>query len=681
MNFRNIINKNDNNDKSNQRTLNEKYEIIFNNILIGKFNDYDFNTRFLEYVESLEIFDSDYYISSYDLPISKKYALLHYLNEGFKLGFNPSSEFKNEEYCTKYSTIEKLGLNPLVHYYFFNKDEDENQDNDVNDENENLDEKYQQIFADLKQNGFKNDKNLKFYDKIAESPIFDEDYYVSNHNVQISKKYALLHYLNEGSDLGYNPNPDFAGYVYLKNYPDVKKAGYNPLVHYVLFGQKEGREYPSSLSKKLKDEMDSLKNDILINRNIQNISLLKDKFNKNEKINVVFLLPAMMFVYKELYNYFDNDDHFNVQIVLVPHRIGNSKNINIQAKEKYYQIFAHLKERNFNVIEGFDFESNRGIDFESVCRPDILFYVLPYMRIYPENMKVTNIPPNVLCAYIPYGEFLESDLEDNLYNFGWNERIWKIFCSSESYLINAAEKSPVGSSNVIVVGSARMDSLVNYKPSEYDYKWIYPKEKNKKRIIWAPHHTLARPSMDDKVSYSTFDENFEFFYNYAKNNPDIEWVVRPHPLLKEILNNINTYMKIEGIVDENFVDDYFFKWNSLPNARVHEEIDYMDLFATADALITDCVSFKAEFLFANKPGLILTKGDLDKEGYENSIYSAWYLSKGLDFDEIAKFIEDVVVNENDYIKDKREEIFSEYLDFNTGRASKTIFDYIKQSIK
>ena len=314
MNFRSIIKntgtKNKESNVNNQQNLDEKYEIIFNNILVGKFNDYDFNTRFLEYVESLEIFDSDYYISSYGLPISKKYALLHYLNEGFKLGFNPSIDFKNDEYCNKYSIIEKLGFNPLVHYYFFNKDKDEDKDKTgENDENGDLDEKYQRIFADLNRNSFKNDKNLKFYDKIVESSIFDEDYYISNYNVQISKKYALLHYLNEGSDLGYNPNPDFSGFEYLKNYPDVKKAGYNPLVHYVMFGQKEGREYPSSLNKKLIDEINSLKNDILINRNIQNISLLKEKFNKNEKIKVVFLLPAMMFVYKELYNYFDNDDN------------------------------------------------------------------------------------------------------------------------------------------------------------------------------------------------------------------------------------------------------------------------------------------------------------------------------------------------------------------------------------
>ena len=72
-----------------------------------------------------------------------------------------------------------------------------------------------------------------------------------------------------------------------------------------------------------------------------------------------------------------------------------------------------------------NFETNTGIDLETTCKPDIVFYVLPYMRIYPKNMEVDNLPVNILYAYIPYGEFVENDLDDALYNFGWNERIWR----------------------------------------------------------------------------------------------------------------------------------------------------------------------------------------------------------------------------------------------------------------
>lgn len=541
-----------------------------------------------------------------------------------------------------------------------------------------LNEKYRKIYNNIKTgNTTAYDKNINSFNKIKNSENFDVDYYISKNNLNISKEYALLHYLDIGFKENKNPSEEFDGKKYFKENPDVKRSGWNPLTHYELFGKEEGRPYPLNKHEELKKEIFDLRNSIYQNRILNNVNLLRNKIADGKKANVVFILPAMMFVYKELYQLFEKDNLFNVQIVLVPHRIGNREEITYEAKDKYYQIFNYLKDENYNVIEGYDFETNRGINLEITCKPDIIFYILPYMRIYPKNMKIDNLPSNILYTYIPYGEFIEDDLDDNLYNFGWNEKIWKIFCSTEEYYINAAEKSPVGSSNVVLVGSARMDSLINYKPSNNDYKWIY---KDKKRIIWCPHHSLSRPGVDDKLSYSTFDDNYDFFYNYAKNHPNIEWVLRPHPLLKEILNNINTNMKIKGLIDDNFADDYFFKWESLPNARVHDELDYLDLFATADAMITDCVSFKAEYLYANKPGLILKKPNINYTGYKEKITDAWYVENGDNLDKISEFIEDVVVNENDYLKEKREKIFDENFNYNLGSASKTIFEYIKNEL-
>lgn len=673
----NIKNKlfNNDEDKNLHDDLDSEYELIYNDIMNGDFRNYDSNVCSFNHVKKLNLFDEDYYISSYNLNISKKYALLHYLKEGFKLGYNPSISFNNEEYYKKYPIIKDMNMNPLVHYFL--------QDKEIKIADENsktLDETYQEILIDVNKNDFsKYDSNLKYYSKLINNDLFDENFYVEHYNIPISKKYALLHYLNEGYKRGLNPSSEFSNSEYLKSNLDVKKSNLDPFLHYVLYGQKEGRDFPSSEKKRLMDEIYSLKNEVYINRINQNISLLRTRCANGKKVNVVFILPAMMFVYKELYSLFDNDSNFNVSIVLVPHTLNNGKIISSVAKDKFYQIFAHLKEQNFNVIEGYDFESGQTINIEEIS-PDIVFYVLPYMRLYPETLKINNLPQNILFAYIPYGEFIENTLEDNLFNFGWNEKIWKIFCSSQSYLINAADKSKIGSSNVFVAGSARMDSLINYKPSEYDYNWIYPKEENKKRIIWAPHHTLSRPSIDENVTYSTFDKNYKFFYEYARDNPNIEWVVRPHPLLKEVLNEVKTNMKIDGIATDDFADDYFFKWDSLPNARVHEEIDYMDLFANADALITDCVSFKAEFLYANKPGLILTRDNYEKDEFKSNIYSAWYVENGADFDKIKEFIEDVVVGENDYLKEKREEIFSNYFNYNVGNASKTIYSYIKSCL-
>ena len=97
-------------------------------------------------------------------------------------------------------------------------------------------------------------------------------------------------------------------------------------------------------------------------------------------------------------------------------------------------------------------------------------------------------------------------------------------------------------------------------------------------------------------------------------------------------------------------------------------------------MITDCVSFKSEYLYANKPGLILKRNNVVYQGYKGEITNAWYIENGSDFDKISKFIEDVVVGENDYLKDKREEVFKRNFSCNLGKASKYIFDYIKNEL-
>lgn len=665
-----LSDENSSKSKIEEQDLNKKYESIYENINSGKVSNYNINLQMFNEVKKWNIFDSKYYKDNYVPFLSIEYTLLHYLNEGYKYGHNPNNKFNNDKYIELFN-IEKLELNPLVHYILLN----EQKSIEFDDLMQNF--KYENILKDI-ENGKISDynPNLKYYDKLKDCELFDDEFYISTYNLPISKEFALIHFLNEGYELGFNPSEDFSCNEYLKNNTDVKKAGINPFAHYVLHGMKEGREFPLSDYKKLEMKFNSVETEIQINRVLQNVELLKQKVSGNNRINLIFILPAMVFAYKELYKLFNEDELFNVNIILVPHRIGNNENITNVAKEKYYQIFNLLKEKNYNVIDGYDFDNNQGIDLVNICNPDIIFYILPYMRIYPENMRIENLPSNIIYAYIPYGEFI-GDLDNNNFNFGWNEKIWKIF-SNVLYKKVASKKSVIGSSNVVQVGSPRMDSLINYEPSEHDYTWIYPKEENKKRIIWAPHHTLPRPNMSMDVVFSTFDKNYEFFYEYAKNNPDIEWVLRPHPILKEVLDNVNTYMKIEGKVNKNFVEDYFFKWESLPNASVHEELDYFDLFANADAMITDCVSFKGEYLFAKKPGLILKSESFNSD---ELIYDAWYTAYGNDFDEISKFIEDVVVNENDYLKDKREEIFDYYFNFNLGTASKCVYNFIKDEFK
>jgi len=72
---------------------------------------------------------------------------------------------------------------------------------------------------------------------------FDQDFYLAaNPDLSgLSSTGALAHYLRFGWCDGRDPSPDFSTQFYLDQNPDVRQAGVNPFVHWVLQGRQEGR--------------------------------------------------------------------------------------------------------------------------------------------------------------------------------------------------------------------------------------------------------------------------------------------------------------------------------------------------------------------------------------------------------------------------------------------------------
>ena len=81
-------------------------------------------------------------------------------------------------------------------------------------------------------------------DKIRNSEFFDEEWYLQNHPEVVVLGYdPIVHYLKFGNRLKYLPSPKFnPSHYYELNY-DVRDAGIDALVHFVEYGHAEGRPY------------------------------------------------------------------------------------------------------------------------------------------------------------------------------------------------------------------------------------------------------------------------------------------------------------------------------------------------------------------------------------------------------------------------------------------------------
>ena len=84
------------------------------------------------------------------------------------------------------------------------------------------------------------DKSLPDFFLLLKSDLFDSKYYLKeNPDVAKAKVNPILHYLKFGWKEGRNPSAKFDGNEYLNKRTDVRIAGICPLVHYLKFGKEE----------------------------------------------------------------------------------------------------------------------------------------------------------------------------------------------------------------------------------------------------------------------------------------------------------------------------------------------------------------------------------------------------------------------------------------------------------
>ena len=78
--------------------------------------------------------------------------------------------------------------------------------------------------------------------RIEQAGLFDPDFYLAtNPDVREAGWDPIVHFLRVGAREGRMPNPLFDPAFYLRTYPDVGQAGMNPLTHYLESGAREGR--------------------------------------------------------------------------------------------------------------------------------------------------------------------------------------------------------------------------------------------------------------------------------------------------------------------------------------------------------------------------------------------------------------------------------------------------------
>lgn len=388
-----------------------------------------------------------------------------------------------------------------------------------------------------------------------------------------------------------------------------------------------------------------------------------DRLRKNDKpLNVIFLvLYPSVWKYDSVYQLMEKDPLFNPLILACPAVDGGEEHM----KETMEGTFNYLGGKGYNVLKAYDEIKGEYINIDTL-KPDILFYASQWDGHYDVRYRSRTLKKYLKC-YVNYS-YKNNPFEWSIAS-QFQGRMWMYFSECEdnrklALLFNKREFM-----NIHVVGYPMYDEIMSTQATGKDWK---VKNKSLKRIIWAPHHSIE--GQDGLIKLSTFLLHAETILKLVEKYKDqVQWIFKPHPQLKTVLYRHPDWGKER-------TDAFYKQWEDGENTN-YVNGAYVDLFKSSDAMIHDCHSFVVEYLYVNKPVMFLS--NYDREGQSNEVgkkaFHCHY--EGTTAKDIERFIEDVVINGNDTMADKRQQFYNDILVPPNGLSvAENIINEIKKEL-
>lgn len=289
--------------------------------------------------------------------------------------------------------------------------------------------------------------------------------------------------------------------------------------------------------------------------------------------------------------------------------------------------------------------------------PDIVFYEQPYglSKIYEPEY----VADFALTAYVLY--FLNS-----VYNktpcFTFHQNLWKFFIDNNLNLESYEKYNKNVIKNSIATGYPKLDVYFENKDIDEKKYWKNP---NKKKIVYAPHHSFEK----NGLNFATFQYNGKYILEWAKQQPETTWVFKPHPRFKHavIANNI---------MNEDEINNYYDEWAKIGN--VYTQGDYFDIFKSSDLMITDCVSFLGEYLPSEKPLIrLINKNSTPLNLLGRNIVDGYYCVENSE--QLDKILYELLIKNNDYKKYDRLKNIPLIMD-KSEKVSVKIYKYLRKEL-
>jgi CDP-glycerol glycerophosphotransferase (TagB/SpsB family) len=302
----------------------------------------------------------------------------------------------------------------------------------------------------------------------------------------------------------------------------------------------------------------------------------------------------------EIYRLMLEDPRFEPVVISLPRKLTGQ--LAYAGEEKAHEFFESqgIEHLRFN-SGGQDSQNTDALEQLELLEPDYVFVNYPWQRNYQPAMRFDQLVSFTRLAYVPYFSLVMVDEPDDEPGGGQGDapvathlytqrlhQLASLVFTQEKLVVDAYALTERGNSYVHFTGSPKIDNL---RREAQQGKSSWPLSGEKFKIVWAPHHSYS----PHWFNFGVFSKIYIQMLDFAKQNPNIEIVLRPHPFLWGTLTDRNV-LTVEEL------SSWRTSWDALVNTYVDEDGSYAELFLATDVLLTDGISFLGEYpLVTGKP--------------------------------------------------------------------------------
>ena len=297
----------------------------------------------------------------------------------------------------------------------------------------------------------------------------------------------------------------------------------------------------------------------------------------------------------------------------------------------------------------------------SAFSPDLVFYSEPWGVASLQQPEV--VSKYALTFYIPY--FVPShgnikieghqEFHRFLYAYICMNKVWaKLFHDSWRWWECTTRFIGLGHPALDYFGGQ-----VNGNSNEY--------------IVYAPHFSIPHPDAKHRYAFpfATFPWSGKALLEYARSHPEQKWFFKPHPILRE-------YLEEFGFMSHDEVDAYYKAWETIGIAKYDGA--YQELFLKSRVLITDSCSFLTEYGATGKPIIHLKRKDTGVTPLPPSqkVFNTFY--DVYNPDELQNALTLIIEKGLDPKRSERQKVIAE-ANISDGHASDRIVNYLKRLLR